>query len=88
MRDLPAGLCRGLSHFFTDIDDTLTTDGMLPAASYQALWDLARAGIRVVPVTGRPGGLVRPHRAHVARGRAWWGRTAPSTMPTTARAGR
>ncbi len=41
---------------FTDIDDTLTTDGKLPAASYQALWDLHAKGFVVVPVTGRPAG--------------------------------
>ncbi len=40
----------------TDIDDTLTNDGQLQAAAYQALWDLADAGISVVPVTGRPAG--------------------------------
>jgi HAD superfamily hydrolase (TIGR01484 family) len=63
VRDLPAGFCRGLSHFFTDIDDTLTTDGMIPAASFQALWDLANAGIRLVAVTGRPAGWCD----HIAR---------------------
>ena len=62
-RDLPAALCRGLSHFFTDIDDTLTSDGMMPAASYEALWDLASAGIRTVAVTGRPAGWCD----HIAR---------------------
>ncbi|HEY9594756.1 MAG TPA: HAD-IIB family hydrolase [Spirochaetia bacterium] len=60
---MPAGLCRDLRWFFTDIDDTLTRDGMLPAASYAALWDLSRAGIRVVPVTGRPAGWCD----HIAR---------------------
>ena len=54
--ELPAGLCRRLAFLFTDIDDTLTGDGMLPADSYAALWDLHWAGIRVVPVTGRPAG--------------------------------
>ncbi len=63
VRDLPAALCRGLSYFFTDIDDTLTSDGMIPARSYQALWDLAAAGIRVVAVTGRPAGWCD----HIAR---------------------
>jgi hypothetical protein len=63
VRDLPAALCRALSHFFTDIDDTLTSDGMIPAASYQALWDLDSAGIRVVAVTGRPAGWCD----HIAR---------------------
>jgi HAD superfamily hydrolase (TIGR01484 family) len=40
----------------TDIDDTLTKDGKLPARTYQALWDLHDAGIGVIPVTGRPAG--------------------------------
>jgi HAD superfamily hydrolase (TIGR01484 family) len=41
---------------FTDIDDTLTTDGYLPAAAYAALERLQSENIRVVPVTGRPAG--------------------------------
>ncbi|MBU0642652.1 MAG: HAD-IIB family hydrolase [Alphaproteobacteria bacterium] len=40
----------------TDIDDTLTTDGQLPAAAYAALERLADAGLAVVPITGRPAG--------------------------------
>jgi HAD superfamily hydrolase (TIGR01484 family) len=39
-----------------DIDDTLTTDGRLPALAYAALERLHGAGLIVVPVTGRPGG--------------------------------
>jgi HAD superfamily hydrolase (TIGR01484 family) len=39
-----------------DIDDTITEDGYLLAESYQALWRLRRAGLAVVPVTGRPAG--------------------------------
>lgn len=41
---------------FTDIDDTLTDDGRLGAAAYEALWALSEAQIAVVPVTGRPAG--------------------------------
>src|SRR5450830_2106206 len=41
---------------FTDIDDTLTTDGKLSAQAYTALETLQRAGLRVIPVTGRPAG--------------------------------
>lgn len=48
---------------FTDIDDTITTEGRLPAAAFRALWDLHRAGIHVVPVTGRPAGWCD----HIAR---------------------
>lgn len=40
----------------TDIDDTITLEGKLPARAYQALWDLHDAGINVIPVTGRPAG--------------------------------
>lgn len=40
----------------TDIDDTLTLDGRLPAAAYAALEALDTAGIAVIPVTGRPAG--------------------------------
>lgn len=41
---------------FTDIDDTLTDEGQLHADAYASLWKLHDAGIRVVPVTGRPAG--------------------------------
>ncbi len=47
---------RALRYVLFDIDDTITEHGKLPAASYQALWDLSRLGLRVVPVTGRPAG--------------------------------
>lgn len=47
----------------TDIDDTLTTDGQLTAAAYAALESLQHAGIRVIPVTGRPAGWCD----HIAR---------------------
>mgnify|MGYP005810284527 FL=1 len=39
-----------------DIDDTITNDGKLLAESYAALWELSRAGFKVIPVTGRPAG--------------------------------
>jgi HAD superfamily hydrolase (TIGR01484 family) len=40
----------------TDIDDTLTDEGLLGPEAYSALWKLSKAGILVVPVTGRPAG--------------------------------
>ncbi len=49
-------LWRGLRFVFTDIDDTLTTDGVLPSVAYVALERLKAAGLTVVPVTGRPAG--------------------------------
>jgi HAD superfamily hydrolase (TIGR01484 family) len=40
----------------TDIDDTLTDQGLLGPEAYEALWKLSSAGILVIPVTGRPAG--------------------------------
>lgn len=40
----------------TDIDDTLTDEGQLHAEAYAALWRLADAGVKVIPITGRPAG--------------------------------
>jgi HAD superfamily hydrolase (TIGR01484 family) len=40
----------------TDIDDTLTTDGRLPADAYAALERLEAAGLLVIAITGRPAG--------------------------------
>jgi len=47
----------------TDIDDTLTTGGQLPALAYAALERLRGAGFLVIPVTGRPAGWCD----HIAR---------------------
>ena len=47
----------------TDIDDTLSTEGQLTAAAYTALENLQHAGIRIIPVTGRPAGWCD----HIAR---------------------
>ncbi|MFC5586913.1 HAD-IIB family hydrolase [Nitratireductor kimnyeongensis] len=46
----------GIDFVLTDIDDTLTTSGRLPALAYEALERLQKAGISVIPVTGRPAG--------------------------------
>ena len=46
----------GLRYILMDIDDTLTREGKLLASSYSALWNLKEAGLRVIPVTGRPAG--------------------------------
>jgi HAD superfamily hydrolase (TIGR01484 family) len=52
----PASTARALRAVFTDIDDTLTRDGRLPADAYAAVERLSNAGIAVVPITGRPAG--------------------------------
>jgi len=51
-----AAEARAIRFVLMDIDDTLTTGGKLPAASYAALWALREAGLAVVPITGRPAG--------------------------------
>lgn len=56
---------RGVRYLFTDIDDTLTTQGRLLPETYQAIWDLHNAGIEVVPVTGGSAGWCE----HIVR--AW-----------------
>ena len=53
LADLPASAIDGL---FTDLDDTLTTDGRLSVQAYAALCTLSDHGVRVIPVTGRSAG--------------------------------
>ncbi len=53
----------GVEAVLLDIDDTLTSDGKLTAEAYAALEQLKHAGLRVVPVTGRPAGWCD----HIAR---------------------
>src|SRR6185312_3639765 len=45
-----------IQFLLTDIDDTLTDEGLLGPEAYEALWNLHRAKIHVIPVTGRPAG--------------------------------
>jgi hypothetical protein len=54
---------RAVRVVFTDIDDTLTSEGRLTARAYGALEALQQAGILVVPITGRPAGWCD----HIAR---------------------
>jgi HAD superfamily hydrolase (TIGR01484 family) len=63
VRELPEERCRTLATLISDIDDTITTGGMLPASTFQALWALEEAGVRTVVVTGRPAGWCD----HIAR---------------------
>ncbi|GHV69014.1 haloacid dehalogenase [Spirochaetia bacterium] len=46
----------GIRYVLMDIDDTITREGKLLAVSYDALWRLRAAGLKVIPVTGRPAG--------------------------------
>ena len=52
-----------IRYVLTDIDDTLTIKGRLPAVVFAAMEDLQRTGIRVIPITGRPAGWCD----HIAR---------------------
>jgi hypothetical protein len=63
LHEMPPAQARAVHTVLSDIDDTLSTDGRLTAAAYTALERLQRAGLRVVPVTGRPAGWCD----HVAR---------------------
>jgi HAD superfamily hydrolase (TIGR01484 family) len=54
--ELSDEVCCNLVGVMTDIDDTVTTDGRLPADAYTMLERLTEAGLVVVPVTGRPAG--------------------------------
>jgi len=60
---IPVSLGRKRELFFTDIDGTITMDGLISASTYSSLWELHQCGIRVVPVTGRPAGWCD----HIAR---------------------
>ena len=60
LADWPIEERRHIVGVFTDIDDTLTTDGVVPPATVQALADLRAAGLHVVPITGRPVGWSEP----------------------------
>jgi HAD superfamily hydrolase (TIGR01484 family) len=53
----------GVRGVLTDIDDTLTTRGRLPARAYHAMQRLHDAGLLVIPITGRPAGWCD----HIAR---------------------
>ena len=52
----PREAARGLRYVLHDIDDTITDGGKLHPEAYAALWALHNAGLKVIPVTGRPAG--------------------------------
>lgn len=51
---------RRITGVFTDIDDTLTTDGVISEQALSALHKLQQAGISVIAITGRPVGWSVP----------------------------
>jgi len=63
IQQFPSTSKHQIKYVLTDIDDTLTNDGYLPAVAYSAMELLQQAGIKVIPITGRPAGWCD----HIAR---------------------
>ncbi|MBN1249621.1 MAG: HAD-IIB family hydrolase [Anaerolineae bacterium] len=63
IRDFPPAIAQALLGVFFDIDDTFTTHGKIHPEPFRAIWSLKEAGLRVVPITGRPAGWCD----HIAR---------------------
>lgn len=56
LAEMPQDEARRLRGLLFDLDDTLLTHGHLEEAAYSSLFALARSGLRLVAVTGRPSG--------------------------------
>lgn len=63
LSELTDDVAAGIRGVFVDIDDTLTSSGVLTAEAYASLESLHASGFLVVPVTGRPAGWCD----HIAR---------------------
>jgi HAD superfamily hydrolase (TIGR01484 family) len=63
LKDFARPDLKAVKAVLTDIDDTLTLHGRLPASAYKAMENLHNAGLIVVPITGRPAGWCD----HIAR---------------------
>ena len=61
--EFPSELSRQIRYILTDIDDTLTVNGRLPAVVFVAMERLRDERIRSIPITGRPAGWCD----HIAR---------------------
>ncbi len=61
--ELGAAQAAAIHTFITDVDDTVTTDGLLTADAYAAMERLKASGLRVIVTTGRPAGWCD----HIAR---------------------
>ena len=60
LSDWPLAERRNIIGVFTDIDDTLTTEGAITADALASLGALKAAGLQVIPITGRPVGWSEP----------------------------
>ncbi len=63
LAEFAAGARRAVRFVLSDIDDTLTLEGRMPSTVFAAMERLRQAGLKVIPVTGRPAGWC----AHSAR---------------------
>jgi HAD superfamily hydrolase (TIGR01484 family) len=63
LSEWPIEARRQITGVFTDIDDTLTTDGAITHDALQALHRLKTAGYAVIAITGRPVGWSEPFAA-------------------------
>ena len=63
IKQLPKAVKKKIRYVLADIDDTLTLNGRLPAVVFAAMERLKKAGICVIPITGRPAGWCD----HIAR---------------------
>jgi HAD superfamily hydrolase (TIGR01484 family) len=63
LTDWPLEARQGLVGVFTDIDDTLTTEGAITPDALEAMAALKAAGLHIVAVTGRPVGWSEPFAA-------------------------
>ena len=63
IKQLPKAVKKKNRYVLADIDDTLTLNGRLPAVVFAAMERLQAAGVRTIPITGRPAGWCD----HIAR---------------------
>ncbi len=63
IKNFPQKTSSSIQYILTDIDDTITHEGRIPASAFQALENFNKAGIKVIPITGRPAGWCD----HIAR---------------------
>jgi hypothetical protein len=63
IQNFPKDVAKILLGVFFDIDDTFTTHGKMDPYPFHAIWSLKEAGLKVVPITGRPAGWCD----HIAR---------------------
>jgi len=59
----PVHLKDNIHYLLTDIDDTLTINGRITSIAFEAMERLQKAGIHILPITGRPAGWCD----HIAR---------------------